>query len=155
MEIFISYSFENLNLVEKIATTIRPIGSVYYWDKFNVPGKSDWQQILEKISESDVVLALITENTIERSMSVGQEIGYALDKNKLIIPIVSTSISSSDLGCLKGITPVYIDLSKPEAALSKITEYLSKKKSDMQFNQGIALGAIVFGTLWLLASNKE
>jgi hypothetical protein len=82
MKIFISYSTDDIRLVHKIATSLCSYSEVYYWAKDYIPGEEVWPTIFSWIDNSDLVIAVITDKTVSRAMSVGQEIGRAKTKNK-------------------------------------------------------------------------
>ena len=52
-------------------------GDVYYWNQSNIPEQVAWEQIYNWIDNSDIVLVLITGNTVVRALSVGREVGRA------------------------------------------------------------------------------
>ena len=108
MNVFISYSVTDTALVGTVATRIKDLAQVKYWDKSKEPGKEAWPTIFSWIDSADLVLVLITGNTLARAFSVGQEIGHAKKGRKQIIPVVAKGIPSAELGCLSGIT--FIDL---------------------------------------------
>lgn len=150
MNIFISYSTEDLGLVEQIANYIRPHASVYYWHESKVPGQEAWKTIFSWIEQSDLILTVITDKTVSRAMAVGNEIGHAKAKNKIVIPLVAPDIPSTELGCLSGITYQSIDRENVEPALNVIrSEIISqkKKKEDQQALFWIVMGAV--GLLFL------
>lgn len=152
MKIFISYSTPDINLVQLFGKYLSSFGEIKYWAKDNIPGNESWETIFSWIDNSDVVLVLITGNTVSRAMSVGQEIGRAKTKNRLIIPIVEKSIPSTELGFLSGITYQPIDLSNPLPAVNKITQIvqqLSIEKTQKQ-NAALILAALGF-FIWLLS----
>lgn len=105
-----------------------------------------WDQIFSWIDLSDLVIVLITGNTITRGISVGNEVGHAKAKNKTIIPLVSLDVPTSELGFLSGITYQPIDPANPNVALEEITKvvlhYKEKKKNDIGI-LFLLIGAIV------------
>ncbi|MDA8161648.1 MAG: toll/interleukin-1 receptor domain-containing protein [Desulfobacteraceae bacterium] len=98
MKVFISYSTPDLGLVYKIAQHVAPHGEVFFWDKDKNPGTESWSTIFSWLDQSDLVLAVITERTLSRAMAVGQEIGRAKAKEKLIVPLVGPDVQAADLG---------------------------------------------------------
>src|SRR3972149_10931372 len=102
MKIFISYSTPDIKVVELFANILSQYGDVKYWAENKILGEDSWKTIFSWIDSSDVVIALVTGNTLTRAMAVGQEIGYAKNKKK-IIPVVESSIPTTELGCLSGI----------------------------------------------------
>lgn len=104
MKIFISYGNADLKLVKFIGQHLSKHADIYYWDKNKELGAAAWQTIFQWIDNSDLVLALITGETLQRAMAVGQEIGRAKAKNKTIIPLITTDVPQGQLGMLEGIT---------------------------------------------------
>jgi hypothetical protein len=155
MKMFISYSTADVELVRLLAAHIEPLGEIFYWGRDRILDEPDWPLIFRNIADSQVVLALITDNTVSRGIAVGNEIGYAMDKGKLIIPIVTDNVNSSQLGCLKGVTPAYLNRENPGPAMAQVSQALQAKKGDLEFGRGLALGAVIVGTLWMLSSGKN
>ena len=152
MRIFISYSSPDINIVSVLADQLRMYGDIYYWDKDKTPGELAWEQIYSWIDNSDIVLVLVTDATIARSMSVGQEVGRAKAGNKLIIPIVSSSVANNGLGFLSEITFQEIDITNPAPAIYKIIELIDCKNKEEYQKLSLVLVAIGF-FIWLL--NKK
>jgi TIR domain-containing protein len=155
LKIFISYSTKDLNLVKIFAEHLKPFGEVTYWAEDKVLGKEAWDTIFSWIDSSDVVLALITGSTVARAMSVGQEIGRAKTQNKNIIPIVSSTVPSTELGFLSGTTYQVIDPSDPYAAVFEITRTIEKYSIAEKQNQNAALVLAVLAFFLLLFSNNK
>ncbi|MBI1821765.1 MAG: toll/interleukin-1 receptor domain-containing protein [Nitrospirae bacterium] len=151
MKIFISYSTDDLSLVHRIAEYLRPHVEVLFWDKSKVPGQEAWPTIFNWIDQSDLVLAVISDKTVSRAMSVGQEIGRAKAKTKTIIPLVAPGVSSSDLGCLNGITYQKIDPNNPGPALKNIEKGLLERKLQFENTQTLLLLGGILALLWLVS----
>jgi hypothetical protein len=64
------------------------------------------------IGQSVAVLVLPTQNAYE-SAYVHQEIGVALERQRLVIPLLDPSLRSADLGMLQGIHWISFDLYRP------------------------------------------
>ena len=143
MNIFISYSTKDMALIKEIETRLIPYGNIYYWDKDKQIGERDWDQIFNWICKSDIVLAIITENVVSRAMAVGNEIGFAKNQDKFIIPIITNNVSESELGCLKGITYERIDISNPWPVLEKIEATIRSKKEKEDFWRVIGIISLV------------
>ncbi len=101
MKIFISYATADLRLVGQIAAYLQQCQmQPRYWNRDNSPGVETWREIFAWIREADIVLVLITEATLKRSMAVGNEVGFAHAHSKLIVPLVAESVPRADLGFL-------------------------------------------------------
>lgn len=156
MNVFISYSTDDLDLVRQISREIGPYATVRYWDKSKEPGTEVWDSIFSWIDQSDVVLAVITDKTVSRAMSVGQEIGRAKAKGRKIVPFVSEGIASSELGCLNGVTYEPISRSNPAPAFERIKAIFMPKTEQAtdDFNNAlIILGIVVL--VWLIFFRKN
>jgi len=106
VKLFISYSTGDLEIVEQIANFLPSDIDVKFWDKDKEPGEEVWPTIFSWIDSADIVIAVITDVTVARAMSVGQEIGHARAIGKKIIPLVLDTVPSTELGFLSGITYV-------------------------------------------------
>lgn len=153
MNIFISYSTEDLSLVNQIADYLKHHATVRYWAKDKKPGEKDWDQIFEWIDESDLMLAVITDNAVARGIAVGSEIGYAKKHEVGIIPVVADNVSESHLGCLKGITYERIDRDNPGPALEKVARRVREIKRQ-DFIEDCSVLAAVVGLIWLASRSK-
>jgi hypothetical protein len=152
MRIFISYSAPDINIVSVLADQLKMYGDIYYWDKDNSPGESAWEQIFSWIDNSDIVIVLITDATIARSFSVGQEVGKAKAGKKLIIPIVASSVSKNDLGFLSDITYKQIDINDPMPAIYRMMDLIKCHNREEFQKLSLILVAIGF-FIWL--QNKK
>lgn len=143
MKLFISYSVHDSELVRKVAESIRRhVEKIYYWDESKELGEDAWKSIFSWIDGADLVLAVITDNTISRAMAVGNEIGHAKAKNKKIIPLVAPDISSEQLGCLQGVTYQKIDKDNPLPAIEAICSEINRMKQVKQ-KEASELGSLL------------
>jgi hypothetical protein len=150
MRIFISYSTEDVTLVQWIANQIRCHAQVDFWDESKVLGERAWETIYGWIDQSDLVIAIITDNTVRRAMSVGNEIGYAKKANKTIIPLITNNVPDSSLGCLSGVTYARITYDNFGAVLHTVENIVVEKKREIEnrtalFVIGGILAAIFLG----------
>ena len=159
MKVFISYSTDDQKLVNQLAKEIEPHAEVRYWDKSKELGEEAWKSIFKWIDESDTVIAVITDKTVERAMSVGQEIGHAKSKSKRIVPLVAEGIPSSSLGCISGLT--YETLSPKNLVptidrLKKLFKHKPKEKveSTTSLADWLLLGVIV-GIIYLVFFRRK
>ncbi|MBF6592821.1 MAG: toll/interleukin-1 receptor domain-containing protein [Thermaceae bacterium] len=158
MKVFLSYSLKEDPLVNEIANAISPHAEVFYWEQSQTPGEPVWDSIYRWIDNSDLVLAIITDNTVSRAMSVGQEIGHAKARGKLIIPLVTSEVKISDLGFLSEITYQRIDPINPEPALAKVVHRIQEHKQQMLIkNLSITVGIVilVFGLIVVATQDTE
>ena len=96
---------------------------------------------------SDLVIAIITGSTVSRAMAVGQEIGRARGRGKVIIPIVDKDVPKTELGCLDGITYEPFSRENIDHAVQRVKQSVEalKHKKDQQialFLLGLIIGVI-------------
>lgn len=155
MKVFISYSTTDLSLVHSIAQHIQPHAQVFYWDKDKLPGAESWPAIFGWIDQADMVLVLITDNTVVRAMSVGQEVGHAKAKKKMVVPLVAPGVLDDELGCLKGIVYQRFDPSNPVPALQQVRGLVASRGKKIEEEQKTALWVIGGIAAFLWATSKE
>ncbi len=152
MNIFISYSGQDTDLVKAIADAIDDAGhEVWWWDERNVPGKQSWEEIFSWIDEADLVLAVITDNAISRAMAMGNEIGYAIASDKTIIPIVKHSVRQEDIGCLIGMTYVPLVEHDMESSIDEVLRSIKREKGE----QFVKLAKGVLGIVAAIAIGRK
>ena len=150
MKIFISYSTSDKAIVTELANKLQIFGDVLFWDQNKIPGQESWPTIFNWIETADIVIVLITGNTLIRAMSVGQEVGRARTLNKTIVPIVSDNIPQSELGCLAGLTYQPIDIYNPDSAISELNKVLQSYQNNIQEKQKAFVGVLILGiAIWL------
>jgi hypothetical protein len=154
MRIFISYGTPDIHIVKQLAKQLQIFGEVFYWADSKLPGQDAWDSIFNWIDTADIVVVLITGNTVARAMSVGQEVGRAKTHGKTIIPIVSKTVSTTELGFLNGVTYQPIDVFNPYPAIEDVTKVINTYYNNMQERQKIAIGIAVLGFLFWLGSSK-
>lgn len=130
--VFISHSTQDQGLVISLANLlskfeVEPFVAEWYL----TPGERLDKKVLEQIKKSDCVVALLTRNGI-RSSWVQQEIGYSLQQDKLVIPIVEKGIDSKDLAALQGKEYIEYDPYQYHQALTKLSTYLKSLKLKKQ-----------------------
>jgi hypothetical protein len=128
MNVFISYSGANLELINKIAKSIGEDVHPLFWEKDKEPGEHDWGTIFGLIDKSEYVLVVITDSTVKRGIAVGQEVGYARKSGKKILPFLSKSVPGSETGFLKDITAVHLDEEHAEKSIQELNAAVKKIK---------------------------
>ena len=132
MNVFISYSVADTDLVATVANQIKDKANVRYWNVSKAPGKEIWPTIFSWIDTADLVLVLITDKTMKRGLSVGQEIGHAKKGGKQIIPLVAKDVDNADLGCLSGIIYIPLDVENLGDAIKAVIKELEKIQWEAQ-----------------------
>ena len=156
-KVFISYSTSDIAVVRAVANAMRPHAEPRFWGRFQIPGTLAWARIFQEIDNCDLMFVIITGSTLNRGLAVGQEVGRARAKDKVIVPLVSEGIRDSDLGCLGGITYIRFDPMKPLALLYRVKATVlrlsaykkraamlqdQQRKRDLTFFSVLALGAV-------------
>lgn len=147
MNIFISYNATDIPIVEEAYANLKNVGDINFWNKDKIIGDVAWDSIFSWIDKADLVVVIITQNTLQRAMSVGQEIGRAKAKGKTILPLVAKGINASDLGCLQGVSYEILDIDNPSMSLTKISDHcLTHKKRSEEESKSLflLLGIIAF-----------
>ena len=85
---FISYSRANKEFAVKLAKELRSDGYPIWLDQLDIPTGSRWDDELEKaLQECSIFMIILTSASIV-SMNVKDEIGYAIDHGKRILPVL-------------------------------------------------------------------
>jgi len=85
--IFVSYSRVDNKTVEKLSTDLKKAGIKIWLDKLNIPKGATWDVEIEKALQScDCVLFVVSKSSVA-SKNVLDEVYFALDQNKRVIPI--------------------------------------------------------------------
>ncbi len=161
--IFLSHSFSDETTVKEIEQSInQPEFSLYVAEADRRYGESLPSKIEAEIDGCDAVLVLITRQNGE-SASVNQEVGYALGRSKLVVPLVEEGAKTGVL--LQGLEFVAFSLNKLQEALGNINEYFGKlasdkkakgKARDILLGIGVALAILaVIGVLAYRATKRK
>lgn len=85
---FISYSRVNKEFASKLAEGLRSAGYSIWFDVFDIPTGSRWDDEVENaLRECPIFLVILTPAAIA-SENVKDEIGYAIDHGKRILPVL-------------------------------------------------------------------
>lgn len=154
--VFISHSTQDQGLVISLANLlskfeVEPFVAEWYL----TPGERLDEKVLEQIKKSDCIVALLTRNGI-RSNWVQQEIGYSLQQEKLVIPIVEKGIDSKDLAALQGKEYIEYDPYQYHQALTKLSTYLKSLKLKKQEKEKalLVLGGLLAFVLLVTGGGK-
>ena len=142
-------------MAKYLASHFSHLAQFSYWERDKEPGKEAWSTIFSWIDQCDLVFALISQTTLTRAMSIGQEIGYAKSR-KPIVPIVGQGVPENQLGCLQGITYIPVSSDSPEAFLEKMQAVVKRELSSKQTkeqNDALVLLGLIFGGLFLFGKD--
>jgi hypothetical protein len=85
---FISYSRTNKEFATKLAKGLRSAGYPVWFDQFDIPTGSRWDDEVEKALRECSIFMIILTSTSVASENVKDEIGYAIDHGKRILPVL-------------------------------------------------------------------
>lgn len=86
--IFISYSRTNRGFALELAMELKASGFRVWFDQLDIPTGARWDDEIEKaLTECEIFMVILTQQSIA-SNNVKDEIGYAIDSNKRILPIL-------------------------------------------------------------------
>jgi nucleoside 2-deoxyribosyltransferase len=157
-KVFVSHSTRDQGLVMALTNILSKFGvevSVGKW--YLVPDQNIPPRDLNKIKNSDCVVALLTPNGI-RSKWVQQEIGYALNAKKPLIPLVEKGMDPKELGALQDKDYIEYDPRQPNQALIKTSTFvktLKLKKVEREKASLVAGGVVAFLLLLLLSGEGK
>ena len=109
-------------------------------------GGSLAEKVKRNIERSSAMVVLLTADSAS-STYVQQEIGYALAKRKLVIPLVAPGFSRERLGMLQGVEYIEFDLANPyvgkESFAAELRRVAERQRKLDDLETLIALGICV------------
>jgi hypothetical protein len=85
---FISYSRTNKDFALELAKELKAAGFLIWFDQLDIPTGSRWDDEIQKaLEQCEIFMVILTPNSIA-SNNVKDEIGYAIDSNKRILPVL-------------------------------------------------------------------
>jgi formylglycine-generating enzyme required for sulfatase activity len=85
---FLSYSRVNKDFALRLAKELKAEGFYVWLDQLDIPAGARWDREVEKaLKECEIFMIIITQASTE-SENVLDEIGYAIDKGKRILPVL-------------------------------------------------------------------
>jgi hypothetical protein len=86
--IFLSYSRTNRGFALELAKELKASGFLIWFDQLDIPTGARWDDEIEKaLTDCEIFMVILTPQSIA-SHNVKDEIGYAIDSNKRILPIL-------------------------------------------------------------------
>jgi len=85
---FISYSRSNKDFALKLAKELRSSGFNIWFDLLDIPTGSRWDDEVERALETSDIFMVILTPASSASDNVKDEIGYAIDAGKRILPVL-------------------------------------------------------------------
>lgn len=137
--VFISHSAQDQGLVISLSNLLSKFGvEVFVAEWYLTPGERLDKKVLEQIKKSDCIVALLTRNGM-RSSWVQQEIGYSLQRDKPVIPMVEKGIEPKDLAALQGREYIEYDRYQYQQALGKLSTYVKSLKLKKEEKEKVLL----------------
>jgi Mg-chelatase subunit ChlD len=85
---FISYPRKNAEFALKLARELKTAGFDVWFDQLDIPAGARWDDEVQRaLAECGIFLVILTPEAIE-SENVKDEIGYAIDSRKRILPVL-------------------------------------------------------------------
>ena len=154
--VFLSYSLDpaEMALAWRLQTLAAAHGIEMYVPQhgagISAPGTATVQQAIDR---ADCVLAIITTAA---SQMVQQELRYALEHRKLVIPIVRTDLAGHPLLAQFPRVFMFSPWDNPGTVETQIVEFLKEQQLTKDKQQTIgALAALGLGLIVLFSLNKE
>lgn len=89
MATFISYSRANSDFAVRLASDLKSAGFDVWLDQLDIPTGARWDDEIEKaLEKSNIFLIILSPESIE-SQNVKDEVGYAIDSGKYILPVLT------------------------------------------------------------------
>jgi len=85
-QLFISYARENKPDVEALVRDLHALGYQTWVDSSLRGGQTWWHEILQRIADSDVFVAIVSGHTLS-SVACKRELEWALALNKPVLPL--------------------------------------------------------------------
>ena len=153
--VFLSYSLDptEMALAWRLQTLAAAHGIEMYVPQHGAGMPSGAVTVQHAIDRADCVLAIIT---IAASQMVQNELSYALEHRKLVIPIVRTDLAGHPLLARFPRVFTFSPWDNPGTVETQIVEFLKEQQLTKDKQQTIgALAALGLGLLVLFSLNKE
>ena len=125
MQFFVSHSSRDQSLVEQVCKRIEASDVRTYIAEHDFqPGGRLTEKITSNIDESDAVVVFLSEDAANSAI-VREEIGYAMGKGILVVPLVTPAVAQQParLGMLLGLEYIVFDPDDPQEGLLKLTDW--------------------------------
>lgn len=126
IRVFFSHSTKDFSWIEPIVAQVNAMGlKGYVYEHDSQPGRPVAPKIKSAITRSQVFVAFLTMNSHDAPY-VQQEIGYAQDKGKLIVPFVEQGVPERSIAMLQGIERIEFNPQNLQDAINKLWAYLAR-----------------------------
>ncbi len=145
--IFFSHSNSDRQWCEWLAADAEKVEiTVYLAEHDEQPGGLLADKVKRNISKCNALVVLLTDNSVASSY-VHQEVGYALGKKKLVIPLVQPGTSPAQLAMLQGVEYIEFDFHNPrpgkESFAAELGRLAERQRKQDDLETLIALGVCV------------
>lgn len=125
--VFLSFTHEDTNIAERIREVLTKGGlTIYMPGEELCLGKSCIKQVSAAMNGSDVVLAIMTKNSVD-SPWLNQELGYAMASGKKTILLVGKNVPVS--GLYSGKENIRFNEEDPESAIASLPRVISSNSA--------------------------
>jgi hypothetical protein len=147
--IFLSHSTRDAPLCNWLRSAAAAAGIELYMAEHDVDaGERLAERIRSAIKESAAVVVLISEVALDSSY-VNQEIGVALEADKVIIPLVQPGVDVSRLAMIGDLKYIPFDFERPHEGRDALLATLRRLIERQQQARGIPAEAVVLAGLAL------
>lgn len=154
-KVFISHSTRDRGLVIALARLFSKLGVEVFVADWNLtPGERIDKRVFREIEDADCVVVLLTKNGM-RSNWVQQEIGFALQKRRPLIPLVEKGTDRRELAFLQLNNYIEYDPLQPEQAMMRISTFMKSSKIKKEEREKTMLIAGAFIALLLMLSGEK
>lgn len=143
--IFFSHSNDDRRWCELLATDAEQIGVTAYLAEHDPhAGTPLADKVKTNITNAKAVVVFLTNNS-EGSAYVHQEVGYALARGKLVIPVVQPGLPPGRLAMLQGLEYIEFDFEDPGPARESLVMQLGRiaerqqKQGEIEALMGVGL----------------
>lgn len=155
VSIFFSHSSRDRAWCELLAAEAFKVGvKTYLAEHDPQPGTQLAEKVKRNISDCDAFVVLLTHNTAN-SAFVHQEVGCAIARKKLVIPLVQPGIGPDQLAMLNGVEYISFDFEDPQAGMQTYTAALTrlteKQRKQQDVETLIAIGVVVALLIMILS----
>ena len=148
--VFLSYNTSRDEMVVVWRLQTLAAASGLHLEVLNPEQRSDWSTVTKRIDEADSVIAFLTKQATNQ---VENELRYALNRGKPVIPIVERGVSTKLISVLlrqSGIRVFELDTDNPGRMESMLADYLRNEKLSRKTRNAILALAGTIAGLFLL-----
>lgn len=96
IDIFIAYSHEDISYKNDLKKFLQPVlreGRINIWDDYDIEAGQEWDlKIKEKIYSADIILLLVSSDSLASDYFYGQEVKFSLERHEkgeaVVVPVV-------------------------------------------------------------------